>query len=129
MTQRPRPRSPHVQIYRPQLTSVLSFSHRLSGIALSLGALVLALWLLAAVASPALFAACNAFLGSWIGQLLLFVWTLALYFHLCNGIRHLFWDGVVGFELASIYRSGWLVVIASGSLTVVTWLVAVAVME
>lgn len=126
MSVRPRPLSPHVQIYRPQLTSVLSFSHRLSGIFLSLGALGLALWLIAAAAHPPLFSACNVFLDAWPGRILLFAWTLALYFHLCNGIRHLFWDAVIGFELASIYRSGWLVVAASVLLTLATWLLAMA---
>lgn len=131
---RTRPRSPDVQIYRPQLTSVLSFAHRVSGVWLSLGSIVLVIWL-ATVAGGAP-SALHAFFGSWIGMLLLFTWTLALFFHLCNGIRHLAWDlnyglgpGVTGYELHSIYRSGWLVVIASVLLTVLTWIIALTVMR
>ncbi|MBA1147895.1 succinate dehydrogenase, cytochrome b556 subunit [Ectothiorhodospiraceae bacterium WFHF3C12] len=126
MTERTRPRSPHVQIYRPQLTSVLSFTHRLSGIALSVGGVILVVWLLLAAAGGSAFGGLNAALGSWFGRLLLFLWTFALFFHLCNGIRHLFWDAVLGFELANIYRSGWLVVVASTVLTVLTWVIAMS---
>lgn len=124
MDNAPRPRSPHVQVYRPQLTSVLSFGHRLSGIFLSLGAVLLVAWLLAAVAGSASFGYLNAGLGSLPGLALLFVWTLALFFHLCNGIRHLFWDAVIGFELRTIYLTGWIVVFASIGLTLVTWALA-----
>ncbi|HSH48282.1 MAG TPA: succinate dehydrogenase, cytochrome b556 subunit [Halomonas sp.] len=119
-----RPLSPHVQVYRPQLTSVLSFSHRLSGLFLSLGAVLLVAWLLAAVTEAHAFVAINGWLGSPLGLLLLFVWTLALFFHLCNGIRHLLWDAVLGFELKSIYLSGWIVVFSSVGLTLVTWALA-----
>jgi succinate dehydrogenase / fumarate reductase cytochrome b subunit len=119
-----RPRSPHVQVYRPQLTSVLSFGHRLSGLFLSLGAVLLVGWLLAAVTEASAFAYLNAWLGSFLGLVLLFVWTLALFFHLCNGIRHLFWDAVVGFELKTVYLSGWIVVFTCAGLTLLTWGVA-----
>lgn len=119
-----RPLSPHVQIYRPQLTSVLSFSHRLSGLFLSLGAVLLVAWLLAAVTEAHAFVYLNGWLGSPLGLALLFVWTLALFFHLCNGIRHLLWDAVLGFELKAIYRSGWIVVFSSVGLTLVTWALA-----
>lgn len=119
-----RPRSPHFQIYRPQLTSVLSFSHRLTGIALSLGAVLLVVWLVAAAAGAEPFAALQRFFGSPIGLVLLFVWTFSLFYHLCNGIRHLFWDAVHGLELPSIYGSGWAVVIASVLLTLAAWILA-----
>ena len=119
-----RPRSPHVQVYRPQLTSVLSFGHRLSGLFLSLGAVLLVGWLLAAATEAQTFTYLNAWLGSALGLFLLFIWTLALFFHLCNGIRHLLWDAVIGFELVDIYRSGWIVVFSSIGLTLVTWALA-----
>ncbi|BBK40079.1 succinate dehydrogenase cytochrome b556 subunit [Allostella vacuolata] len=118
-----RPMSPHLQIYRPQLTSVLSILHRATGVALTVGTLVLVWWLVAAAAGPGPFAAARGFIGSWFGLLILFGWTFALFFHLCNGIRHLFWDAGLGFELKTVYASGWAVVAASGGLTVLAWIV------
>ena len=118
-----RPLSPHLQIYRPQLTSVLSILHRGTGIALAVGTLMLVWWLVAAAAGPGPFATAQGFIGSWLGLLILFGWTFSLFFHLCNGIRHLFWDAGLGFELKTAYASGWTVVAASGGLTVLAWIV------
>jgi succinate dehydrogenase / fumarate reductase cytochrome b subunit len=84
-----RPLSPHLQIYRWQLTSVLSILHRAAGIALSVGAVLLVWWLVAAASGPAAYSRAAGFFGSWIGLVLLFGWTAALFYHLCNGIRHL----------------------------------------
>jgi len=122
-----RPLSPDIQIYRPQLTSVLSITHRITGIALSVGALSLVFWLIAAAAGPQAYAAVQGFLRSWIGLVLLFGCTFSLFFHLCNGIRHLVWDAGYGFELRTIYASGWTVIAASTVLTVVAWFVSFAV--
>ena len=116
-----RPLSPHLQIYRPQLTSVLSILHRLTGVALALGTLVIAWWLIAAATGPGAYAGVAAVTASWIGRLLLFGWTFALFYHLCNGIRHLFWDAGRCLELPAIYASGWAVVIASVALTLAAW--------
>lgn len=121
-----RPRSPNVQIYRPQLTSVLSFSHRMTGLFLSLGAVLLVTWLISAAAGEQSFLRLQAFMGSWLGLLLLFLWTFSLFYHLCNGIRHLFWDLGHGFQLRTIYLSGWSVVIASILLTLLAWLISLA---
>lgn len=126
---RPRPRSPDVQIYKPQLTSVLSILHRLSGVVLSVGGVLLVAWLVAVAEGGDTYAAVDAFLRSWIGIVLLLGWTLALFYHLCNGIRHLAWDLDFGFELRSIYLSGWTVVAASVILTLATWAIALKVME
>src|SRR5260221_6908133 len=90
MTSPDRPLSPHLQIYRPQLTSVLSILHRATGILLGVGTLVLAWWVIAAAAGPDAFARVQGFLGSWLGILVLLGWTAALFYHLANGIRHLF---------------------------------------
>ena len=117
-----RPLSPDIQIYRPQLTSVLSISHRVTGIALSVGSLLLISWLIAAAAGPQAYSIVQGFLNSWFGLLLLFGWTFSFFFHLCNGIRHLIWDAGHGFELRTIYASGWTVVAASTALTVVAWI-------
>ncbi len=119
-----RPLSPHLQIYRPQLTSVLSITHRLTGVALSVGSPVLVFWLLAAAAGPQSYAALHGFLASWIGLVLLLGWTFSLFFHLCNGVRHLFWDAGYGFELESIYASGWAVVAISAGMTLVAWILS-----
>jgi succinate dehydrogenase / fumarate reductase cytochrome b subunit len=126
MTQADRPLSPHLQIYRPQLTSVLSILHRLTGVALALGTGLLVWWLAAAAAGPDSFAIANDFLGSTFGRLLLLGWSFALFYHLCNGIRHLFWDAGLGYEITTVNRSGWLVLVASLALTVIAWLAAYA---
>lgn len=120
------PLSPHLQIYRPQLTSVLSITHRLTGMALVAGTLVLVYWLLAAASGPESYASAQALLGSWFGRAVLLIFTYALFFHLCNGIRHLFWDVGMGFELKTAYASGNAVIVASIALTVVAWALAYA---
>lgn len=119
-----RPLSPHLQVYRPQLTSVLSIAHRGTGIFLTLGTLLLVYWLLSIASGPEAYAHARAFFGSWFGQLVLFAWTFALFYHLCNGIRHLFWDIGFGFELPTVYASGKAVLIVSAVLTLLAWLLA-----
>ena len=121
MASQNRPLSPHLQVYKPQLTSVMSIMHRGTGIALALGTLLLVWWLVAAATGESAYADVQAFLGSWIGRLMLFGWSYALFYHLCNGLRHLFWDAGKGFELESAYRSGRIVVAASVVLTVAAW--------
>ena len=116
-----RPLSPHLQIYRPQLTAVLSILHRITGVALAPGTLLLIYWLAAAAYGPAAFERAQSILASPIGILLLIGWTFAVFFHLCNGIRHLFWDVGAGFEMSQLRASGWTVIIASVVLTVLVW--------
>jgi succinate dehydrogenase / fumarate reductase, cytochrome b subunit len=127
MSQAQRPLSPHLQIYQWQLTSVLSITHRATGLALAAGTVLLLWWLLAAATSADAFAVAQAFWYSWIGRLLLFGWTWSLFFHLCNGIRHLCWDAGWGFELKTVYLSGWIVVSASLLLTIIAWVAGYAV--
>lgn len=122
---RERPLSPNIQIYRPQLTSVLSIANRMTGIVLGLCAVALVVWLLAAAAGPDAYLAVHRFFLSWAGQMLLFACTYLFYLHLCGGIRHLVWDAVYGFELRTIYASGWIAVIASVALTIITWAVRI----
>ncbi|MEO6781204.1 MAG: succinate dehydrogenase, cytochrome b556 subunit [Bradyrhizobium sp.] len=122
MAKRPRPLSPNMQIYRPQLTSVLSLVNRITGIVLSACAVVLVVWLAAAATGPRAYAAVQGPIASWIGQIVLFGCTFAFFLHLCGGIRHLIWDTVHGFELRSIYASGWAVVAGSVVLTAVAWI-------
>ncbi len=116
-----RPLSPHMQIYRPQLTSMLSILHRITGVALAIGTLLLVWWLIAAATGPDAFDTAQSFIGSILGRLLLLGWTFALFYHLGNGIRHLAWDSGRGFELSTAYTTGWLVVIAAIVLTVASW--------
>ena len=111
--QRARPLSPHLQIYRWPVTMATSIAHRMTGVALSAGTLLLAWWLIAAALGPEtyhVFAACAA---NPLGQIVLFglVWSLA--FHLLNGIRHLAWDIGVGFDVSTANRSGVTVVLLS----------------
>jgi succinate dehydrogenase / fumarate reductase, cytochrome b subunit len=122
----PRPLSPHLQIYRPQLTSVLSITHRATGVALSVGTLLLVWWLVAAANGPEAYDNVQRFLGSWIGLVLLFGWSVALFYHLCNGLRHLWWDTGRGLDLPSVYASGWAVLAATGVLTAIAWIAGIS---
>jgi succinate dehydrogenase / fumarate reductase cytochrome b subunit len=119
-----RPISPHLQIYRPQLTSVLSFAHRVTGLTLGLYSIALVMLLVAAAAGPRPFSAAQSLMQSLFGEVLLFGGTFCLFLHLCGGIRHLWWDSARGFELGEIYASGWAVVAVSTGLTVAAWLVS-----
>jgi len=118
-----RPLSPHLQIYKWQLTSMLSILHRATGIALTVGALYLATWVIYAAASPRAYALFQSFNTSIAGRIVLGGWLFSAFYHLCNGIRHLFWDAGYGFELKDAYRSGWIVVAVSLAATIVSWIV------
>lgn len=116
-----RPLSPHLSIYRPQITSVLSITHRATGIGLMAGAALLVVWLCAAAYDTESFARVHECLASPAGRFFLIGWTLAFYFHLANGIRHLFWDIGMGFGLAQVSRSGWAVLAFTLLMTALTW--------
>jgi len=119
-----RPLSPHLQVYNPQITSVLSILHRIMGVALSVGTVFLIYWLSAAAYGPEAFARAQGFFGSWIGQLILLGLTFSLFYHLTNGIRHLLWDMGLGFDMQMLRATGIAVVIAAFGLTAATWVVA-----
>ncbi|MFU8831618.1 MAG: succinate dehydrogenase, cytochrome b556 subunit [Wenzhouxiangella sp.] len=116
-----RPLSPHLQVYRPQLTTVLSIAHRATGVVLSLGMVVVVAWLLALAAGPEAYGRINGLLASVPGLVFLLVWTYALFFHLFNGIRHLLWDAGWLLDLRGAYASGWTVVVLSVLLTIAIW--------
>jgi succinate dehydrogenase / fumarate reductase cytochrome b subunit len=118
-----RPLSPHLQVYKPQMSSATSIFHRISGCALGAGTLLLTAWLVCAATSDAAFADIQELIGSWLGLLVLFGFTLALFYHFCNGIRHLAWDAGRGFELPAMHRSGWTVISATVILTILFWAV------
>ncbi len=118
---RSKPLSPHLQVYRPQLTSVLSITHRATGVFLSIGSVLLLYWLVSAAGGPEPYAAAQHILSCWLSKLALAGWTWALFFHLCNGLRHLAWDAGYGFDLKTAYRSGYAVVAASLIMTGLIW--------
>ena len=121
-----RPLSPHLQIYRWPVTMATSILHRATGIALSAGTLLLAWWLLAAAAGPDYYAMVQAIMGSWLGRIVLFGFTWALFYHLLSGIRHLFWDTGRGFSIPMANRASWWVIVGSVLLAVLAWIRAYA---
>jgi len=124
MTNRPRPLSPHLQVYRWQITMLMSILHRATGVALVVGAFGLAWWLLAVAAGGEAYAAAAACVASPFGMVMLFGFSLALVYHLLNGIRHLLWDAGWGFEIPEVYRSGYVVFGLTVLLTALIWVVA-----
>ena len=116
------PLSPHLQIYKPQLTSLLSITHRGTGVLLALGLLLLPYWLLSIAAGPKVYDALLIHFSAWYGKLLLLGLLFSLYYHLCNGIRHLGWDLGRGLDLATTYVTGYIVVFLSVLLTIATCL-------
>ena len=119
-----RPLSPHISIYRPQITSVLSILHRITGVALYVGLAVLIVFLGVVAYFPANYTMLHNLLISVLGKLFLFGWTLAFYFHFFNGIRHLFWDMGKGFDIPIVNKTGWAVLIFSVLASVASWAVA-----
>lgn len=118
---RERPLSPHLQVYRPQLTSILSIIHRATGVALSVGAFAVAGWLYAAASDASTFLMVQGWIASPLGCVAVFGFAYALMYHLLNGIRHLCWDAGWGLEIDQTYRSGWAVVVVSIILTAGLW--------
>ena len=116
-----RPLSPHLQIYKPQLTSILSITHRGTGVFLSLAALFLCCWLLAIANGPDTYANLQTHITAWYGQIILFAFVFSFYFHFCNGVRHLIWDMGLGLDIKTTYISGYIVTGATILLTAATW--------
>jgi len=116
-----RPLSPHLQVYRLPLTAITSILHRITGAALSVGTILLVWMLMAAATGPREWNAFQDVAGSGFGKLLLFGWSVALFYHLCNGIRHLFWDMGYFFKREQSYRAGYVVLAATALLTILTW--------
>ncbi len=118
-----RPLSPHLQIYRLPLPAILSITHRMTGIILSTGTILLAAWMVALAQGPETFALAMMVIGHPLGQLVLFGYSAALFYHMCNGIRHLNWDRGAGMEIAQVYRSGKMTIAAALILTALLWAV------
>lgn len=121
-----RPLSPHLQVYRLPLAALTSIFHRITGIGLSFGMLLLVWWVASAAYGRDAYATATGFIASPIGYLLLFGFSVALFFHLCNGIRHLFWDVGMNFEIAETKRTNVMVIVATIALTAVSWYLALA---
>lgn len=119
-----RPLSPHLSIYRPQVTSMFSILHRISGCGLAITAFLVVWWFLAAASGAAYFAIVDGFLTSIIGRLILIISCWALWYHFCNGIRHLFWDVGVGINIDAAERSAWMILGISVALTILTLIIA-----
>jgi succinate dehydrogenase / fumarate reductase cytochrome b subunit len=124
MTNHDRPLSPHISIYRWPITMALSIMHRISGVALSIGLIALVAWLYDAASGPEAYAVFSGVMGSAVGKLMLIGWSLVFFYHLSNGVRHLFWDMGRGFEKEQANRSSWWVLAATAILTVAFWWVA-----
>lgn len=120
-----RPLSPHLQVYRPQITSIMSITHRATGVFLSFGTLLLVAWLWAAAYNAEYFSFWQGIFSHPIGQLALTGWAFALFYHLGNGIRHLFWDIGRGFELKNVTRSGIFVIFFALTMTLLVWVAIV----
>ena len=121
MPVRARPTSPHVQIYRWQIGNSLSILHRLTGVALALGLMALCYWLVSLAGGEQSYAAAAKLLASPVGLLVLAGWTFAFFFHLLNGVRHLFWDVGYGFERTQRQLSGWFAILGALGLTLSVW--------
>ncbi len=122
-----RPLSPHLQVYRPQITTFTSIMHRATGVALAVGTLLMTWWLVAAATSDAAYATAQYVIGSPLGLLFLFGWTLALAYHLLNGIRHLAWDAGFGFEMPAYHLTGKAVLVGTVVVTVLLWIVGLVI--
>ena len=121
---RERPISPHLQVYKPQITSLLSIFHRITGVALTFGLILLVAWIFTLSLGEDYFEYFVMFIKSWFGLLILFGFTFALNYHLCNGIRHLFWDAGYGYEIETVYKSGLAVLVTSFVLSILIWYLA-----
>ncbi len=118
-----RPLSPHLSVYRPQLTSMSSILTRITGVSLLLGGLLVVWWLRAAASSPAYFAVANGFIPSWFGDLIMTLSVLALWYHALAGLRHLYWDSGRGLEVETAEKMGIIIIVLSVVLTILTILI------
>tara|TARA_B100000686_G_C15882276_1_gene521594 strand:- start:61 stop:432 length:372 start_codon:yes stop_codon:yes gene_type:complete len=117
-----RPLSPHLTIHKKILTSVFSIFHRFTGIGLSVGAILLSIWVTLLALGPKYYLIFQNLSSFLIFKIILFFWTLAIFYHLFNGIRYLFWTFGKMMDLSSVYKSGYVVIIFSILSTLVVWM-------
>ena len=127
MSDTQRPLSPHLDIYKWQVTMASSILHRATGVGLGGGMLILAWWLIAAASGADYYEMVSGWLTSVFGRIILLAFTWALFYHLCNGVRHLFWDVGMGYDVVTATRSAWIAIAASVVLTLMAWIAAYAV--
>jgi succinate dehydrogenase / fumarate reductase cytochrome b subunit len=120
----PRPLSPHLTVWRPTITYVMSIAHRITGAALYFGMALFAWWLMAAAIGPGAFETANAVFGSWFGRLVLLGFTWAFLHHLLGGVRHLIWDTGAGYSEPARNGLAWATIIGSILLTLLVWIAA-----
>ena len=120
-TKKARPLSPHLQVYRPQLTSALSIIHRITGVGLAMGLPVFVMWLLALSKDEKTYDQFLTCAHSKVGTVLLMGWSWAFAYHLCTGVRHMFWDAGIGLDIKQVYKSGYIALIVSTILTIGVW--------
>lgn len=116
-----RPLSPHIQVYKMPLSAKLSILHRLTGLGLAFGSVVLVFWLFSLAYWSGTAVNLHTFFSSTLGNVILMVWTFAFFYHFCNGIRHLFWDIGKGYEIETVNKSGIMAVLAALVLTIIVW--------
>lgn len=116
-----RPLSPHLQVYRPQMTSVLSILHRATGYALAVGTVMIVWMLLAAARGPESYGVFHDFVGTLLGKVMIFGWSVALFYHMSNGVRHMFWDAGALLDIKNAYKAGYFVLAMTVILTVWAW--------
>jgi len=121
-----RPLSPHLQVYKLPLTAYVSIGHRAAGVVNSVALVLLILVIASAAGKPTDSSTILWLLNSWLGLLALFVFTFTMYYHMCNGIRHLFWDVGAGFELETANKTAKVTIAVAGVLTLITWIIASA---
>ncbi|CAN5699581.1 succinate dehydrogenase, cytochrome b556 subunit [soil metagenome] len=119
-----RPLSPHLTVYRWQITMAMSILHRITGVGLALGAILGVWWFIAAATDAEYFASVDGFLTSWFGLLILFFSLVAFWYHFCNGIRHLVWDTGHAFEIDAVTKTGYAAIAGAAVLTIVTLIAA-----
>ena len=116
------PLSPHLQIYKPQITSVLSIIHRFTGIFLGIGMILLTWWLFSITIGPEMYQRTLDIISSWIGLSILFSFIASFFYHLFNGVRHLIWDAGIGFEIKTVTVTGWLIIFLSIIISLLTFI-------
>ena len=116
-----RPISPHLQIYKPQITSILSISHRFTGIILFFSCFLVCIWLFAMAFNDSLYDLINIFFSGIIGKVILFFITFSFFYHLLNGVRHLVWDIGYGYKIRNVYLSGIIVILLTLVINIYIW--------
>ena len=124
MSNSERPTSPHISVYRWPISMTLSILHRMTGVALAVGLVVYVAWLMAAAGGSNDYRQFVDLMQSPLGRIALVGWSLAFFFHLCNGVRHLFWDTGRGFEMSQVNASAWTVIVTSVVMTLLCWWLA-----